>query len=172
MDIGGKTDRRTVLAAAAVAGFGVAQAAPAASGYPAPGLEYAFEALVEIAEPQQGGATPFGKRVRIPITGGTFEGPKIKGKVLPGGADWQLIRADGCVTVEADYMIQADDGALIHVHNRGVLRTTPDFYLYTTPIFEAPLGPHDWLNRSVFISRVVPLAPGKGVAVRVFRVAG
>lgn len=167
---GETTSRRSLLAAAAMAGIGgVARAAPS-SGQEALSLEFAFEALVDIAAAQQAGDTPFGKRVRIPITGGRFEGPKIKGMVVPGGADWQLVRTDGCVTLEADYMIQADDGTLIHVHNRGVLRTTPDFYLRTTPIFEAPIGPHDWLNKSVFVGSVDPLTTRPAVSVRVYRV--
>lgn len=127
---------------------------------------------MELAPAQTPGATPYGGRNRIPITGGTFEGPRIKGKVLSGGADWQLNRADGCMTLEADYMIQADDGALIHVHNCGVLSGkpgAPDFYLRTTPVFEAPIGRHDWLNKAVFVGTVEG-APGGAVCIRVFKV--
>ncbi|GAA0546127.1 hypothetical protein GCM10008941_27560 [Rhizomicrobium palustre] len=119
------------------------------------------------------GPTPFGTRNRIPILGGTFEGPNIKGTVLPGGADWQLIRPDGAVTLDADYMIQADDGALIHVHNRAILTGTPgksDFYLRCTPVFEAPIGKHDWLNKAVFAGAVDVLGP-EGVRVRVYKIA-
>lgn len=168
--------RRTILAGMAVAGTASAVlAGGTAAAHPTPGVEFAFEAIVEIGPAQKVGTTPYGERNRIPITGGTFEGPRIKGVVLPGGADWQLVRKDGSMTLDADYMIQADDNALIHVHNRGVISGTvgtSDFYLRTAPIFEAPVGRHDWLNKAVFVGTVEPVT-GRAVpavCVRVFRV--
>lgn len=161
-----------VLLAAALS-CAMAKAEPkAASPHPVPGVEFVFEALVEIAPAQLPGATPMGGRSRVPITGGTFEGPRIKGKVLPGGADWQLRRADGTLTLDADYMIEADDGTLIHVLNHGIASGVPGTateYLRTTPSFEAPIGPHDWLNKAVFVG-TVELAPNGAVRIRVFRV--
>ncbi len=161
------TSRRSVLMAA----VGIAAASSArAETHPTPGVEFAFEAIVELAPVQTPGATPYGGRSRVPITGGHFEGPRIKGKVLPGGADWQLRRNDGCMTLEADYMIQADDGTLIHVLNRGVASGEgPNSYLRTTPVFEAPIGPHDWLNKAVFVG-TVELVRSNAVSVRVFKV--
>lgn len=164
--------RREVLAA----GAAVAAAGPAAAQTPpTPGLEFALEVIAELAPSITPGATPYGRRNLIPITGGSFEGPRIKGKVLPGGGDWQLQRADGTATLDADYMIQADDGALIHVHNHGVLSGLggpPDkVYLRCAPVFEAPIGPHGWLNQSVFVSTVTPVGqPPTAVRVRVYRV--
>lgn len=138
-----------------------------------PGIVFAFEALVTIGPAQTPGPTPFGSRNRIPITGGHFEGPKIKGKVLPGGADWQLVRADGVVMLEADYMLQADDGTLIHVHNHAVVSGKPgtaEFYLRCAPVFEAPIGPHDWLNKAIFVGTVSATPEGDAVRVRVYKV--
>lgn len=132
-----------------------------------PGIAFAFEAYVTIGAAQTPGPTPFGGRNRIPITGGHFEGPAIKGKVLPGGADWQLIRADKAVNLEADYMIEADDGTLIHVHNHAVAAGT---YLRCAPVFEAPIGKHDWLNKAIFVGTVTVEPKGDAVRVRVYKV--
>jgi hypothetical protein len=167
----GNVNRRTVIAGVLAAG---ALAGAAAAAEPdTPGVAFVFEALVTIGKAETPGPTPFGTRNRIPITGGSFEGPAIKGKVLPGGADWQLIRADGAVTLEADYMIQADDGTLIHVHNHAVVSDKPgrpDFYLRCAPVFEAPIGPHDWLNKAIFVGTVNVVPGGDAVRVRVYKV--
>lgn len=136
----------------------------AAASSDEPGLEFAYEAIVTLEAATPVGETPRGRRNRIPITGGAFEGPTIKGVVLPGGMDWQLIRPDGFVEVYADYMMQADDGTLIHVVNTGVLSNR---YRRTTPAFEVPNGPHEWLNQAVFVG-TLGLAEGLDVpAVRI-----
>jgi len=169
-------NRRSMLAAAVVTGAAVVSAGRAqADIHPTPGVEFALELLVELAPPQEVGATPYGVRTRIPIVGGTFVGPRIKGKVVSGGADWQLHRADGSTVIEADYMIQADDGTLININNRGIVSGkpgSPDMYLRTTPVFEAPIGPHDWMNKAVFVGTVegVPNRASPTVCVRVFKV--
>jgi hypothetical protein len=144
-----------------------APAAPPAD--PTPGVEFAYEAIVTLEAGTPVGDTPWGRRNRIPITGGTFEGPNIKGTVLPGGMDWQLIRTDGFVEVLADYMMQADDGALIHVINTGLLGQG---YSRTTPRFEAPSGPHEWLNQAVFLGTIggAPDAGVPAVKIRVWKV--
>ncbi|HEX7694087.1 MAG TPA: DUF3237 domain-containing protein [Sphingomonas sp.] len=110
-----------------------------------PKVEFAFSALVLLQPTSEVGATPYGFRRRIPIIGGTFSGPRIKGRIVPGGADWQLQRADDYTVIEADYMIEADDGTQIHVRNRGLTNTrvkgATARYLRTVPEFEAPIGP-------------------------------
>lgn len=164
-----RTSRRGAMTGVlAVAVF--ALMARAETPHPLPGIEFVLEATVEIGPLQAPGATPYGQRFRIPITGGHFEGPRIKGSVLPGGADWQLRRADGSTTFDADYMIQAYDGTLIHVHNRAIAVGAPDFYLRTAPVFEAPIGPHDWLNKAIFVGTVEVLPGNKAVCIRVFKV--
>lgn len=157
-----------------LANMAVAADAIAPASHPTPGVEFVFQEIVTLGAPQLPGKTPYGERHNIPITGGTFEGPDIKGKVLPGGSDWQLVRADGTMTLDADYFIQTDDGAIIHVRNQGVASGKPggDFYLRTTPVLEAPIGKYDWLNKFVFVGTVEEVAgrPGMAVCVRVFKV--
>jgi hypothetical protein len=158
-------NRRTVMAGVVAAG--AAGATACAAEPQVPGVAFAFEAYVTIGTAQTPGPTPFGGRNRIPITGGHFEGPNIRGKVLPGGADWQLVRNDGAVTLEADYMIQADDGTLVHVHNHAVVSGP---YLRCAPVFEAPIGKHDWLNKAIFVGTVTAEPKGDAVRVRVYKV--
>jgi hypothetical protein len=133
---------------------------------PAPRLEFAFEELVLLAPAVSPGKTPYGSRNIIPITGGTFEGPGIKGAIVPGGWDWQLVRADGCVDVHADYMIKTDDGVIIHVVNDGALCMPkpgePAKPVRTTPRFEAPLGKYEWLGQTAFIGTLAVAKGPKG----------
>ena len=113
------------------------------------------------------GATPRGRRRIVPILGGTVRGPRLEAEVLPGGADWQYVRGDGVVELVARYSILTRDGVEIAVVNRGLRRAPPDVmermargeavdpasvYCRTTPQFEAPPGPYEWLNRSLFIA--------------------
>jgi len=85
-----------------------------------PKLEFAFEIKIKV-EPGKGfeaGGTPKGLRRMIPITGGTFEGPNIKGTVIAGGYDFQLLRDDNVMEIDARYVLQADNGVLITIVNR------------------------------------------------------
>lgn len=140
----------------------------------APRLEFAFEEIVTLGQPIAVGETPLGKRQIIPITGGTFEGPGIKGTIIAGGWDWQLTRADGCTDVEADYMIRTDDQVVINVVNVGVLcppvggEPAP---VRTQPRFEAPVGKYDWLNRAAFIGtlQMAPESAGPAVRIRIYK---
>ena len=121
----------------------------------APGLEFAFQALVSVSPAVDAGLIYGGRRRIIPITGGTVEGPRLRGTVIPGGADWQMVRDDGLIDLTARYTILADDGTLIGVVNRGLRRAAGDpavVYFRTTPVFEAPAGPHHWLSRSIFVA--------------------
>lgn len=128
--------------------------------------EFAFALRATVDAVQDVGDTPAGRRRFIPITGGTFEGPKIKGTVLPGGADAQVIRPDGVTDLVARYTLKVEDGTLIYVVNRGLRHGPADvmqrvmrgetvdpalYYFRTSPSFEVVAGPHDWLNRSVFV---------------------
>ena len=87
-------------------------------------LDFAFVARVTVAPPLELGATPSGRRRIIAITGGTVEGPRLTGVVLPGGADWQTIRGDGVAELKARYTLKAEDGGLIAVVNRGLRHGT------------------------------------------------
>ena len=131
-----------------------------------PALEFAFEARVSVAPRIEAGLVQAGLRRIIPITGGVVEGPRLTGTVIPGGADWQIVSAGGVTDLTARYTIEASDGTLIGVVNRGLRHTTPEIqarldageavdpalvYFRTTPVFEAPAGPHHWLTRHIFL---------------------
>ncbi len=125
----------------------------------APQLEYVVELKVKCEGAYQVGQTSHGNRFIIPIVGGTFEGPKMKGTIFPGGADYQLQDNEhGRTEVEAIYSIKTDDGVNIHVRNRGLICTgkdengNPQFYFRTTPQFEAPFdSKYAWLNNAIFV---------------------
>ena len=148
----------------------LALAAPAsAQEAPAPSLEFVFEEIVSLGTVAMPGATARGERIIIPITGGTFEGPDIKGVVVPGGWDWQLRRADGCTEVEADYFLQTDDDVLINVLNRGVICTGENgpMLVRTHPVFEAPRGKYEWLSQNAFVGTLELAPPENGPAVKI-----
>ncbi len=131
-------------------------------------IEFTYEAIVTLGPTEVVGATPFGKRVRIPITGGHFKGPRIRGTIFPEGMDWQLVRADGYTVIEASYLMREADGTVIHIHNKGIVG---EGYARTSPIFEVPLGPHQWLNQSIFTGLLgpAPEVTGPAVQITVFR---
>jgi hypothetical protein len=143
--------------------------------------EFVLEARVQCDAARVIGNGKHGRRVVIPIVGGTFEGPRIRGEVLPGGADWQVFRADGIMELEALYTLRADDGALVSVRNRGLTCLRPEAlsaadlpgpYVRTVPEFEAATdGPHAWLNRWLFVGTLQVLSfDPLLVQVRFFRV--
>lgn len=120
----------------------------------APELEFAFEIKCKCDAGYPVGKTSKGTRFIIPIVGGTFEGPSLKGIVLPGGADYQLQDNEhGRTELEAIYSIKTDDGVNIHVRNCGVLVAKDgQFYFRTSPKFEAPNdSKYDWLNNAIFV---------------------
>ena len=131
----------------------------------APALEFVVELKVKCEGAYQVGKTSHGNRFVIPIVGGTFEGPQMKGTILPGGADYQLQdAATGRTEVEAIYSIKTDDGVNIHIRNRGLICTgkdeqgNPQFYFRTAPQFEAPQdSKYAWLNNAIFVCQ-----PGMG----------
>jgi hypothetical protein len=171
-------DRISVRATAATAASEptsarAANSDPAAVGSPPtpPPLqtEFVYEAIVEIGAAVDVGATPLGHRRYIPITGGTFAGPRCRGTILPGGADWQTDRTDGVTEADALYSVRADDGTVIIVHNRGVI-AHGGAYMRTALRFEAPAGPFGWLNESQFLSSISGGPRPGTVIIRVFRV--
>jgi len=116
--------------------------------------EPAWIAKVTIGETIVLGDSKRGVRRVVPITGGTFEGPGIHGEVLPGGADWQLVRPDGVTELYARYLLKTHDGYLIQVINRVLSRRTPDEEPYRRSVIdlEAPLdSPYAHLNDYVFL---------------------
>lgn len=159
------------IAVALLMANGAAQAADQALPV-APRLEFAFEELVTLAPAIVPGKTPYGSRNMIPITGGTFEGPGIKGTIIPGGWDWQLVRTDGCVDVHADYMLKTDDGVVINVVNNGALCMPKPGQVArparTSPRFEAPSGKYEWLGQTAFVGTLdIAKGPNGEPAVRI-----
>ena len=117
--------------------------------------------------------TQHGRRTVIPITGGTFEGPGIKGTILNGGADYQMANAAGRTEVEAINCIKTDDGVYIHVRNRGIIASgNGGFYFKCAPQFEAPAdSKYGWLNNAIFVCQ--PDFGGgdfKGIVLNVWKV--
>jgi Protein of unknown function (DUF3237) len=147
-----------------------------------PGLEFVFSIHADIETSRSAGPGLGGERLHIPIVGGEVRGKRLNGRVLPGGSDWPLIRADGASAIEAIYTIEANDGTLILVRNRGLRVSTPeildklrkgianpaDYYFRTAPQFDVPNGPHQWLRENLFVASIAP-ASGK-VVVDVYQV--
>ncbi|HEY5897630.1 MAG TPA: DUF3237 domain-containing protein [Burkholderiales bacterium] len=130
-------------------------------------LQPLLRAEVTLAAPQELGETPLGRRRVIPITGGSFHGEKLSGRVLPGGADWQLVRSDGVAELDARYTLETGDGALIYVRNFGYRRGPADilrklaagepvdpslYYMRTTPRFETGAPRYQWLNGTICVA--------------------
>ena len=130
-------------------------------------LEALLKAEITLAPAQELGEAPLGRRRIIPITGGRFRGERLSGKVLPGGADWQIVCADGLSQLEARYTLETDDGALIYVRNVGLRHGPADvlaklaagepvdpsrYYMRTTPSFETGAERYRWLNRIVCVA--------------------
>ena len=137
-------------------------------------LEFIFQVRLYFTRVQNIEHMPSGTgRGAVYIDRGTIEGPRLNGTVVPGsGGDWALFRPDGVLATDARYMLSADDGTLILMHNRGYLwgrspdvmprmrrwifESGPpvahsDYYLRAFPTFEVQSGPYDWLMRHVVI---------------------
>jgi len=92
----------------------------------APNLVFALEARVQVGAPVEIGHTLKGQRRVVPILGGTFEGPSLRGVVLGGGADWQIVHADGLSELDSRYTLQTTAGDLVYVQNAGVRHAARD----------------------------------------------
>jgi hypothetical protein len=151
-----------VLAAGLVAGVSAGQQQPAS----APKLMFAFEVRATVGAPMEIGQVAQGRRRIVPITGGTFEGPNLRGKVMSGGADWQIIRADGFTELDTRYTLETDKGQIIYVQNAGIRHAAPDVmkrllagelvepslvYFKTVPKFETSSPDLQWLTRAIFV---------------------
>jgi hypothetical protein len=132
-----------------------------------PALRLLYTSSFDVDPPILVGHTHHGERRIIHIKGGAFAGPRLSGKVLAGGADWQIIRTDGTAELEARYTLETHDGALIYVLNRGI-RTGPkevmdrlakgenvdpeEYYFRTTPVFETGAQKYAWLNKLIAVA--------------------
>jgi hypothetical protein len=126
-----------------------------------------FRLQIELHPMQQIGATPFGQRTVVPVSGGSFEGERLRGTISPhAGSDWLLRRADGSFQQDVRLSLQTHDGALILMSYRGVRFASEEvsarlargeivdrsqYYLRTAPFFETGDARYAWLNTIVSI---------------------
>ncbi|MEO8722734.1 MAG: DUF3237 family protein [Sphingobium sp.] len=143
----------------------------------APQLEYAFTISITLTKPYWIRPTARGEeRAAIHAADGVVEGPLLSGRVVPmSGGDFPLSRPNGVIDFDARYLLEADDGAIIYLENRGfrwardavvaekMRRNEPvsfdEYYMRVTPRFDAPEGPHAWMSRHVFVG-VAEKIPG------------
>src|SRR5437868_5709762 len=116
---------------------------------------------VTVATPRNIAAVPHGNRRTVPITGGDFDGPWLRGSVLPGGSgDWLLLRADGVLELDFRATLQTDDGALISMRSFGLRHGPPEII--------AALGRGETVDPSTYYFRTMPrfesAHPGSQVA--------
>ncbi|HEY7170387.1 MAG TPA: DUF3237 domain-containing protein [Vicinamibacterales bacterium] len=163
-------DRRSfaTAAAAAVAAAALPAELAAQEGGDTLKSELLFDVAFDVATPQV-----LGSRVIVPVTGGTFTGPKLKGTALPGGSDAILRRADGASMLNVRAILKTDDDQLIFMTYEGIMYTPPggkpsDMYFRTTPHFETASPKYEWLTRIVCVGIGKP-TPGKAVY-RVFQI--
>jgi hypothetical protein len=131
-----------------------------------PALEFICEARVSVGPPLDLGDVGKGGRRIVPIAGGEFTGPQLRATVVPGGADWQVLRDDGVAELEARYTLRTDDDALIYVRNHG-LRHGPaevmaalaaghavapgSYYFHGATFFETSATRYAWLARRIIV---------------------
>ncbi len=118
-----------------------------------PDCEFIASIRVAVAPSIIIGNTGAGIREVFPIIGGTLQGARLNGKVIPGGADWALQRQNGGYHVSARYIIQLTDGTLVAILNAGLVYKNGDgnYGGRTVAEFEVADGPHAWLRESIFI---------------------
>lgn len=137
--------------------------------------EFLFRADLEVPGIADLGATPFGTRRIARVSGGTFEGPKIRGTIRDGGGDWLLLRNDGALQLDVRLILETDDKQLIYMTYRGIRHGAPEvmarlnsgqpvepgeYYFRTTPWFETSSDKYGWMNRIVCIGMGSRIARG------------
>jgi uncharacterized protein DUF3237 len=134
---------------------------------PSLATDFVFRLSVDVFPPVTVGETGLGIRRQIAIKGGELAGPGMRGKILPGGADFQIIRPNGVIDLVARYVVEMDDGALIYVENTGI-RTGPGdaleklqrgeavdpklIYFRTVPRFETGSDKYRWMMQTLFVA--------------------
>lgn len=132
-----------------------------------PRLELACTFAIELSPPHEMGACAPGVRRIIPIIGGTVSGRLIEGRILPVGADWQTVHANGVAQLDARYAIETGDGAVIEVISQGIRHAPPEvsarmaageevasseYYMRTAIRLETGDDRYAWVNRSIFLA--------------------
>ena len=140
---------------------------------PEPRLEHLFDMHADLEPPQVLAGAPMGTRQIFNAKGGTFDGQRLKGDVLPGGGDWGTLRPDGVFQLDVRATLRTHDGALIYATYSGLIVASPEvfgrllgaedvplseYYFYTNPMFQTGAEQYGWLNRTIAIGRgkVVP----------------
>jgi muconolactone delta-isomerase len=135
---------------------------------PEPRLTFIYRLEASLGEPVDVGETAQGRRRIVPLTDGTFTGPDITGRLVPGAAaDWQIVQPDGTALADLRYTLQTDDGTLLYVRSHGVRHGSPkvlarlargeqvdasEYTFRTSTQIETAVPGLDWLNKGVFIS--------------------
>jgi hypothetical protein len=138
----------------------------------APGGEMALRSQpvmtvrIAAAPPQKLGTVPHGVRIIVPVTGGDFDGPRLRGRILPGGGDWLLLRSDDVLELDLRITLETDDHALIYMTFQGLRHGPPDaiaalgrgeavdpvsYYFRTVPRFETSSEKYAFLNRMIAV---------------------
>lgn len=139
---------------------------PLAADPAPPRLTFAFELRAQVGHAVEVGQVAHGRRRIVPIDGGTIRGPLLNGTVTGGGADWQVIQADGFTELDTRYTIRTEKGELVYVQNAGIRTAAPDVmqkllagrvvdptlvYFRTQPKFETAAADLQWLAKSLFV---------------------
>jgi hypothetical protein len=140
---------------------------------PIPTLELVAHVEAELGPLRSLGTSQWGERRVVPIAGGTIDGPGLRGRILPGGADWQVVHPDGMISVDARYTLETDDGAGIYAQSHGVRHGPPEVLArlgageavdpaeyYFRAVIELETGAPDylWVNRRLFVASAMRLA--------------
>ena len=139
---------------------------------PTPALERVARVTVNLEPPQSTGHGPWGERRLVNIVGGSVDGPDLRGQVLNGGADWQVVHADGMISIDTRYAIRTHDEALIYIATRGVRSGSPEtlarlgrgepvdpaeYYFRVWAQLETGAPAYAWLNQRLFLAAAVRL---------------
>lgn len=130
-------------------------------------FEFLMRIAAEVGEIRTMGGGPLGERRVVAITGGRFDGPQLQGEIVPGGADWQIVRADGVLDIDARYAMRAESGAMIRVVSQGYRHGSTEvlaalgrgedvpkekYFFRTVMRFETGAKELDWLNRTIAVA--------------------
>ena len=127
-----------------------------------------FQLTLTVPKIEDLGTTPYGARKIATVTGGSFEGERLRGTVMPSpGGDWLLLRSDGVLCLDVRMTLKTDDGELIYLHYNGMRHGPKDvldrlaqgevvdpalYYMRAVPVFETASVKYGWLNRAVFVA--------------------
>jgi len=130
-------------------------------------FEFLCTLSVDVGELVSLGPAPLGERRVVAITGGTFDGPALRGEILPGGADWQIARSDGVLDIDARYVLKEAGGGLARVHSQGYRHGPPSvlaalargeqvdpasYFFRTVLRFETGAADLAWLNKTIAVA--------------------